>query len=206
MAMALAAVFHLAIGLCALLALRLSPGLVDTSSLAMMFAGWVAVCLLVLLVSLVPMWRGQRGEWTPYVAIIGYGGFVAVVVVLMGFNAASWTAIAPLVVLLVPIYWDLSAGRCAFAFLLVCYGLAVLLQMTETVPFAPLMLQRSIDAQLTLGWQLASTILICSVLAYVFLIVHFSVSVRERQQERLERPAATSPSSSPTCPMSSARR
>jgi signal transduction histidine kinase len=184
-AMALAAVVHVAIGLSALLALRLSPGLVDTAKLAIVFAGWVGMCLLVALVSLVPMRRGQRGEWTPYVAIVGYGGFVALVVALMGTNSA-WTSIAPLVVLLVPIYWNLSAGRFAFIFLLAMWSLMLLLELSGAMPFAPLMLERSIDAQRTLGWQLASMILMCSVLAYLFLMLHFSVSVRERQQERLE--------------------
>jgi signal transduction histidine kinase len=186
LAMALAAAFHLVTGLCTLLALRLAPGLVDTSKLALVFSGWVGTCLLLFLLSLVPTWRGLPGNWTPYVVIVCYGTFVALVITLFGASHTPWFAIAPLVDLLVPIYWGLSPGRFAFAFLLVVLGIVSYLELSGRIPFAPLMLERTLEAQRTLGWHLATYIMVLAVLGYVFLMVHFSVSVREGQQRRLE--------------------
>lgn len=185
-AMGLAALFHLVIGVCALLAIRLAPGLVDTTKLAMVFAGWVAMCLALFIVSIVPWWRGSAGQWTPYVTILGYGSYIALVAAQVGLVNTSWTAIAPLVVLLVPIYWGLSAGRFAFGFLMVMWAFVSYLELSGHVPLAPLMLERTIDAQRTLGWHLASYILVFAVLGYLFLMVHFSVSVRDHQTQRLE--------------------
>lgn len=185
-AMGLAAVFHSAISVCTLVALRWAPGLVDTEKLAMVFVGWVGVCLFLLSVSLVPWWRGSPGTWTPYVVIVAYGSFVALVTVQVGVTNTSWTAIAPLVVLLVPIYWDLASGRFAFVFLMMMWAFLSYLELSGHVPLAPLILERTIEAQRTLGWHLASFILVMSVLGYLFLMVHFSVSVRDRQTQRLE--------------------
>jgi signal transduction histidine kinase len=186
LAMAIAAVFHSIIGLLACLGLTFSPGLVDLPRFATIQAVWVATTLVIVLIALPAALRGKEGRWTFYVMVGLYGGCVLSVLGLLGIGNSPWIAIAPLAVLLVPIYWDLPAGRFGFAFTLVGVAVVSFLELTGRIPLAPLMLQRTLEAQRTLGWHLATYVFVYAVLGYVFLFVHFSVSVRERQQQRLE--------------------
>jgi signal transduction histidine kinase len=185
-AMAIAAVFHTVIGLVMVPALKLSPGLVDLGRFVRVYSIWVATTMVLWLVALPSARRGREGRWTVYAVIILYGGCVVWMMALIGLANTPWFAIAPLVVVFVPIYWDLAAGRFAFGFTLFALGVLSFLELTGRIPFAPLMLQRTLEAQRSIGWHVATYIFIMSVLGYVFLLVHFSVSVRENQQLRLE--------------------
>jgi len=186
LAMAVAAGFHVFVGAAFIVALSLSPGLVDANRFVRAYGVWVATIVLLLLAALPSAWRGREGRWTVYAVILLYGGCVGWINWLFGLFSGPWTAIGPLGVLLVPIYWNLAAGRFAFAYLVVLLALLSTLELTGRIPSAPLMVDRTLDAQRSLGWHLATFLFVVFVLAYVFLMVHFSVSVRERQQERLE--------------------
>jgi signal transduction histidine kinase len=186
LAMAMAAVFHAMVALCALLALTLAPGLVDLPRLARLNAVWVATTLVILLAALPAARRGQEGRWTVYLLIVLYGSCVGWVVASFGLANTPLFGLAPLVVLLVPIYWDPAAGRFAFIFLFGVLGIVSFLELSGRIAFAPLMLLRTIDAQRTLGWHLAVYTYVAAVLTYVFVLVHFTVSVRDGQQRRLQ--------------------
>jgi signal transduction histidine kinase len=145
---------------------------------------WVGTTIVLFLLALPSARRGHEGRWTVYAVIVVYGGCIAGLNSLFGLNG-PFLAVMPLVVLLVPIYWDLAAGRFALVLALVGLGLMSFLELTGRIPLAPLMLQRTLEAQRSIGWHLFMYICISGFLAYVFLMVHFSVSVRESQQLRL---------------------
>ena len=184
--MAIATVFQTAVGLGAALALTLAPGLVDLPRFVRIFATWVAAVVVIFLLSLVPARRGNEGRWTVYLVVVVYGSCVAWLLAGLGLANTPWFAIAPLVVLLVPIYWDLAAGRFALGFLLLVLGVVSFLELSGRIAYAPLMLERTLEAQRNFSWHLATYVFVYAVLAYVFMLVHFSVSVRESQQRRLE--------------------
>ena len=185
-AMALVALFVAVFGAIAISALPLSPGLVDVRRLLSAWGVWVATTIVVFLLALPSARRGHEGRWTVYAVITLFGGCVLWMISLFGLTNSPWGAIVPAMVVLVPVYWDLPAGRFAFAFALVGLGLMSFLELTGRIPFAPLMLQRTLEAQRSIGWHLFTYVVISAVLAAVFLMIHFSVSVRESQQRRLE--------------------
>jgi len=186
LAMAGAAVFIAVLGAVAISALLLSPGLVDLRRLLVAYGIWVGATIVIFLLALPSARRGHEGHWTVYAVIVLFVGAAAWKNSLFGLTNSPWGAIAPIVVLLVPIYWDLPAGRFAFAFALLGLALVSFLELTGRIPFAPLMLQRTLEAQRSLGWHLFTYVVIFALLSYVFLMVHFSVSVRDSQQRRLE--------------------
>jgi len=186
-AMAIAAVFHSVVGACVFGVMSTIPELVHLRRVAVVFVAWVLVVLGLMLTALVPLRRGTDGRWTVYLVVVVYGTFVAVTVTLFGLGSTPWFAIAPLVVLFVPMYYDLRAGRFALGYLMVALPTASALELAGLIPHAPLMLERSFEAQRVLGWHLATYLYVLAVLGYVFVMVHFSVSVRDAQQRRLER-------------------
>ena len=185
LAMASAAVFCAVLGAVAVSALLLSPGLVDLRRALLAYSVLSGTAIVIVLLALPSARRGDEGRWTVYAVIVLFGGGIVWLISLFGFTNSAVGAIAPTVVLLVPIYWDLPAGRFTFAFMLGGLGLVSFLELTGRIPFAPLMLQRTLEAQQSIGWHLFTYVLIFAVLSYVFLMVHFSVSVRESQQRRL---------------------
>jgi signal transduction histidine kinase len=186
LAMAVAAVFHLETILCAGIVVTVWPGLVDLSGLAPLFATWVAATIVILLLALPAARRGTEGRWTVYLVIIAYTACIAWGLSLLGVTNTPWFANAPLLVLLVPIYWDLAAGRLALAAMLIALGVASFLEISGYTTFVPITQLRVLEARRTLGWHVVAYVSVWGVALYVFLMMHFSVSARESQQRQLE--------------------
>jgi len=186
LAMAVAAVAHSIVGMGLVFALRWAPGIVDLPLGVKCYAGWVAIIVVLFFLALLPARRGREGRWTVYAVIVLYGSCVIWFVMLFGSVTGPWLGILPLVVLLVPIYWDRTAGRFAFVFMVSAVALVAVLELTGRIRLAPAMLQRTLDGQKALGWYLTVYGAMLGVFSYVFALVQFSVAVRERQQRRLE--------------------
>ena len=185
-AMSAALVFHVTVPLIALQCFRLAPGLVDTRMLTTHFTAWAAALVVLLAVSLVCVWQGREGRWTVYLMIFVYGWFLAEVIRLFGLATSPASAVAWLVVLLVLIFFDLRAGLTALAVALAGTVAIMEMELSEVVPYAPVILLRTFDAQRALGWYLYTYITIFGVFTFVFLLLQLMVSVRETQQQRLE--------------------
>jgi signal transduction histidine kinase len=188
LAMGTAAVFHTAIGAVVVLGLWLSPGIVDTPRFLGIYGAWSLSTAVILLLALPSARRGREGRWTVYLVIVLYGSCVAWVIARFGLSN-PWFGIAPLVVLLVPIYWDLAAGRFAFGFMIAVLIVIAFLELTGRIPLAPLMLARTVEGQRSVGWYLATHGFAAFMCAYVFVLIHFTVSVRDSQQRRIESAA-----------------
>jgi signal transduction histidine kinase len=174
------------VGAVAISALLLSPGLVDLPRLLLAWGVWMGTAIVTVLLALPSARRGHEGRWTVYVLIVLFGGVSLWIISLFGLANSPWGAILPTVVLLVPIYFDLPAGRVAFALALVGLGLLSFLELTGRIPLAPLILQRTLEAQRRIGWHLFTYCFISAIFAFVFLTIDVSVSVRENQQRRLK--------------------
>src|SRR5438477_606969 len=154
LAMAIASPLHLAVGLCGVAALSLSPELVDLPRFVRMNATLVAITMMLFLVTLPAARRGKEARWTVYLVIVVYGSCLTWVIWLFGAASTPLYGLAPLVVLLVLVYWDPRAGRFALAFMLVGVVTVSYLELSGRVAHAPLLLRRTFDAQRTLGWYL----------------------------------------------------
>ena len=186
-AMTMALAFHLVIPPLALIAFTWwAPGLVDVPRLAIVFAASVVEIIGIIAVSLVVARRGREGRWTFYLLMFWYGTFILVVESLFGSATSPFSAILPLLILFVPLFFDPRAGVAALVFACVGAILVSVLELSGSVPFAPVMHGRTLEALRTPGWYLGVNILVFGVLGYVFLLVQLSVSVRDVQQQRLE--------------------
>jgi class 3 adenylate cyclase len=186
-AMGVAAVFHVVVPTLALAAFALwAPGVVDVPRFAELFAAWALLVIAISVVSSVVAWRGEEGRWTVYLLIFGYGTFLVVAIMQLGLATSPWFAVVPLVVLLIPIYFDASAGRTAFVFVTVLVPVACVLELSGTVPLAPMMHGRTFESLMVPGWYAGVYVLVFSVFTYVFLLVQLSVWVRDSQRARLE--------------------
>ena len=186
LAMAAAAVFHLATVLVAAVVLTVRPGLVDLSGIGPVFSTWVGATIVILLLALPAARRGAEARWTVYLVIVAYCAIIAWTLLMLGVVNTPWFANAPLLVLLVPIYWDVAAGRLALAVMLVALAVASFLEISGYTTFVPITQLRVLEARRTLGWHIAAYVSVWGVAAYVFLMMDFSVSARERLEQQLE--------------------
>ena len=186
LAMAIAAGFHLATTASAWLVVILWPGLIDLSGLVTPFACWVAATVVILLLAIPPARRGAEGRWTVYLVIVAYSICIAWILSLLGVVNTPWFANAPLLVLLVVIYWDLAAGRVALAIMLLALTVASYLELSGRTTYVAVTQLRDLEARRTLGWHIVGYVSVWGVAAYVFLMMHFSVSARDNQQRQLE--------------------
>jgi class 3 adenylate cyclase len=185
-AMGAAVVFHLAVGLFAASAFGLAPGVLDHVGVATMYGSFVVTSAVLFVVAGAVARRGGDGRWTVYLLIVAYGSVLVWALWTFGTATSPWLALAPLVVLLVPVFFDRRAGWFAFAYVAIALLVVAVLELSGKVPFAPFLVQRTIDAQRTVGWYLGVYGTVLSMAAYVFLMIDLSVAVRERQQRRLE--------------------
>jgi class 3 adenylate cyclase len=186
-AMATALAFHVVFSSLTIFAfIWWAPGLVDVPRLAIFFAVWVLVIAVILGVSLVVARQGREGHWTAYLVIVAYGWSVIVFLWQLGTATSPWLSILPLMILFVPLYFDGRAGGVAFAFAFVMLTTLSVLELSELLPLASVMHGRTLEALRTPGWYIGVYTFVFGVLGYVFLLVQLTVSVRERQQRRLE--------------------
>jgi adenylate cyclase len=185
--MGIALVFHLVVLTVALLAIvTWSPGLMDVGPLSRLAVVVIACNVGILAVSLAVARRGSEGRWTVYLLILVYVPSLVWMLSLFGTMSAP-LAVPLLLILLGLVFFDRVVGRIASAYFISILAVTSVLELTGRIPFAPIVKLRTFDAQLTPGWYAAVYITVLSTFAYVYLLVEFSVVVRESQQRRLEQ-------------------
>jgi class 3 adenylate cyclase len=108
---------------------------------------WTVFLATCCLVSWIPAQRGREGRWTFFVLVIPFGAFAAAGVYLFGGMSSSAFAVFPMVVLLVALWFGPRGAWFGFGYGLVLSAVVFYVQTRDDVPFAPIFIDRDLDAQ-----------------------------------------------------------
>lgn len=148
---------------------------------------WAASLALCCLISLAAARRGLEGRWTIPLLVLPYGFFTVCFIYAFGLVSTAYFAFYPLVVLLVTLWYGPRTGLLSLAYGL-CLGAVVIWLISDPErSFAPLFLDRSLDAQRNLLFIATGFMVIMLVFAFCFTLVLFVVLAMRSQQARLDR-------------------
>jgi class 3 adenylate cyclase len=163
------------------------PRIVDVSLFDRLLLAWSAVLVLILLVSLPSAIAGREARWTAYVLVAFYSFFTLMLIHLFGSVSSPHMALVVLVTLVAAGFWDVRIGIFAFSYLFFLFGILWFLEASGRLSYAPLILDRTLDAQrhhglfiVTYGTYFIAT-LAC------FVTIGLVISARRLQENRLNQ-------------------
>ncbi|MGH8540320.1 MAG: adenylate/guanylate cyclase domain-containing protein [Stenotrophobium sp.] len=130
-------------------------------------------------------YAGRQARWAVYLYIFLNAPFIVGVMHLYGTMSTPFVAIFPTIVILWAFYFDeriawLGAALILFWILVVHY-----LESQALLPYAPALLERSVDAQVSSVWFSASLAAILILFSFAFSITLLILAARRMQDARL---------------------
>jgi class 3 adenylate cyclase len=153
-------------------------------------AAMTAWCTTMLLVGLLVARAGRQGRWTAYLYVLGMIPLYSWVYALYGTASSPLAATYGLGILAVMMFFDSRIGWFSF-FAATAIGLVVILvEIYGPFRYAPILLDRSIDAQRNGMWAAAVFTFVHSANLVALLIVQLMLSARGALQRQLARTSA----------------
>ncbi|MGQ0530986.1 MAG: adenylate/guanylate cyclase domain-containing protein [Panacagrimonas sp.] len=146
---------------------------------------WLLAQLVVLALVYVVVRDGRPARWSPYVFAAVHSPFIVGLIHLYGTMSTPFVAIMPTIVILWMLYFDEKVAF--FGFLVMLIGLIAVpfLEAAQVLPYAPILMDRSIEARQSPAWFIATFIAILSLFAFSFAICLLILSARRMQEGRL---------------------
>ncbi|MGJ8670609.1 MAG: adenylate/guanylate cyclase domain-containing protein [Oceanococcus sp.] len=120
---------------------------IDTSRFLVFAALWLASLVAILVISWYCAKKGWEGRWTAYLLAFVYSGFVVANLYNMGTMTSHLWALLVIMVFIICVFWDMRVGLFSLACVSVGLSVVSVAQLTGHLPYAPLVLDRSIDSQ-----------------------------------------------------------
>lgn len=146
---------------------------------------WCAFVAVYFLLSLAVARSGHEGRWTAYGWVSGYSLFIAALFHLFGTMSSPHVLWYPAAISLWALYFDERVGLFSAVFL---FGLVVgvgVLELQGVLDYAPLLLNRTVDAQRSVGWFSAHVLVILVLLSLSFALQWLAIATRRIQGTRL---------------------
>ena len=138
-------------------------------------------------ISLLAARNGREARWTAHLYILCYGACLLAAIQGLGTWSSPMLAIYPLVVILVVLYYDdLRVGWFAFLYGLVSIPVVGTLEVTNVLPYAPVLIDRTIDTQRTIGWIVGLTSTVMGIFVFCFAFCLLVVLARRSQSLSLQ--------------------
>jgi adenylate cyclase len=128
---------------------------------------------------------GREGRWTGYLVSLLYGGYVIAVIQTAGNWSTPFFAWYPIGVIVLTLWFDERIGIFTFLLGLFWLGLIGGLQWAGVMPYAPAIIDRSVDAQQTVSWAGGVLAPILIFFAFCFLLSLLVLASRRLQNEQL---------------------
>jgi class 3 adenylate cyclase len=141
--------------------------------------------MVVFLVSVAAIRLGLEGRWTPHLLVIVYGLWITVFVQSLGSWSTAAFSFYPLAVVVVALYFGERVGWFSFAVGVLFLGAREIIEWTGRLDYAPVLLDRSIDAQDDPLWIGGMAIVLMSLFVFCFGIGILVVASRRIQDEKL---------------------
>jgi adenylate cyclase len=160
------------------------PGLVDLELLDRLWTTSLLAMLVVFVTATVTALRGKEGAWTAYLWSVCFFGGACVAFVLFG------TMSSPFIVIYVGtvtgvLYFGPKVGWRIYALTTAMLLAGAALELSGALPYAPLLLDRSIDAQRDLAWFVPGFVFLQGVFFWNASVVQLIAWAREEQRREI---------------------
>ena len=145
--------------------------------------GSIAFCFVV---SFAAARRGFEGRWTVYLLMVPYGFFMALLMFVFGTASTALSALYPLTILLVAVWYGPRLAAINFLYVLFLAVLLLFLQVSGRIPFAPALLDRNLDAQNDTLFALTVFYVFVQIFVVCFALVMLLLLARQLQQKKLD--------------------
>lgn len=148
---------------------------------------WTLVFLATMAVSLPFAIKGKEARWTGYLMVILISPFLVGLIYLFGTMSSPLVAFYPCVVIMWALYFDEKLAWAGFASMMVWLIIAGFAEVQGLVPFAPLLVERTVDAQGQSVWfatMLAATLIM---FVFCFVLCVFVLAARRLQAAQLDQ-------------------
>jgi adenylate cyclase len=158
--------------------------LIDVAMLDRFQGAWCALVAATSLVSTLAWRAGKQAPWTAYL-LLPYLAFVVWLIHLFGSGSTVLAAILPVLILSWTYLLPEREAWVALLFGLGAYALVAVLEFCGVLPYAPILLERSVDAQLNVAWFVVGAYAVFSYLLFNFALSLFAMRTRALQETRL---------------------
>lgn len=160
-------------------------GIFDVVKLSWFQAAWCLAVVLLLLLSLPSARARKDARWTGYLFVVVYDSFIVTFTYLFGSTSSVFAAALPSVILVHAVYFD---ERIAWVSFLASTGLLILLGGMESLgvlSYAPLLLERAIDAQRSGLWFAQAYYVVFNYVLVGIVLIVLVTKARRLQELRL---------------------
>ena len=158
---------------------------IDLPGLDRFLALWSAAVAAFFVISGTMVVLGREGRWLPYAWVVVYSAFIAAMFHLFGTMSTPHMLWYPAVITLWAIYFDERVGTFSAVYLFVLIVALSVLEVSGRLPYAPLLIDRTVDAHRNAGWFAAHVLVAVVLLSLSFALQWLALSVRGVQERRL---------------------
>lgn len=161
---------------------RLSSGMLET-----LVNLWALVFLAVALISLPFALKGTESRWTGYLMVVVVSPFLVVLLYLFGTMSSPMVSFYPCVVIMWALYFDEALAWTGFVCMMLWLIVVGVLEVRGIVPFAPLLVERTVDMQGQSVWfatMLGATMVM---FLFCFVLCVFVLAARRLQAAQLDQ-------------------
>ncbi|MGH8694833.1 MAG: adenylate/guanylate cyclase domain-containing protein, partial [Burkholderiales bacterium] len=159
--------------------------IINVLTLDRLMAVWTGLVVLCFLVSLPLALTGKEARWTAYLFALPYITVTVALIYLLGSASTALLALVPVFTLFWALYFDETLAGISLLYgasLLVLVGY---LESRGVLPYAPVLLERTIDAQRNDVWFAVGYFVVFQVLIIAFVISILVVRAQRLQEARL---------------------
>ena len=164
--------------------------MIDGGMLVRIFVAPLIVMLFIVGVSIYPAIQGQEARWSAYLVVFIYGGWIAAMVMGFGLWSTALEGWVTAAVILVSLWFDARIGIVAMIYSLLWTAVIVALVFTDTILYAPVFIDRSIDAHRNLFWAVTVLVPFIGMYIFCFTLAVLTMVARTRQDARLAQAQA----------------
>lgn len=139
-----------------------------------------------LVASLAAARAGKDAPWTAYLMVLLYGGFAVVGIQAMGSWSSPYFAYHPMLVVLIALYYGGRIGWFAFGFGMFMTAVVGGLETAGVLPYAPALLDRTVDAQRSAGWIMGTMLQVMLTYVFCFVLGLLVVAAMKLQEARMQ--------------------
>jgi adenylate cyclase len=159
--------------------------LVDITVLDRFLATWCGFVTFNLLFAY-GLWRaGKDAQWSAYLFMLPYIAFIVGLNHLVGSMGTVFSAMLPAVLLWTTFFLTERQSWVCLLFGLAAYGLVQILELYGVLPYAPIVIARSIEAQLNGAYLVMGAYAVLGTLLFAFMLGIFTMRTRSLQEQRL---------------------
>lgn len=161
---------------------RIDPGLIDP-----LVQAWSLMFAVVGLISLPFALRGQEARWTGYLMMVAGAPFLVAMIYLWGTMSSPLVSFFPCVVIMWALYFDEKLAWLGFANLMLWLSVIGIAEIQGVIPFAPLLLDRTVDAQGDSVWFGTMLVMTMAMFGFCVVLCLFVLAARRLQAAELEQ-------------------